>query len=281
MWYPEHVSPPPAARDVDWALRARGLVQGFVRRIVDGALPTSCALCREPVAGDHGLCVPCWRKVRFLERPWCEVTGLPMRLDLGPGVLSAAALADPPPYRRARAAVVYDETAAALVGAFKYADRTDLAPLMVAWMRRVAAEMADVDMVVPVPLHRWRLLSRRFNQAAVLAAGIATHLDRPHRPLVLARRRATARQVGLSRQGRKANIAYAFAVPPRARRALAGRRVLLVDDVLTTGATVEAATRALLRGGARSVDVLVFARVVAGLEGSLYSGSHSPAPPLL
>ncbi|WP_425485413.1 ComF family protein [Chthonobacter rhizosphaerae] len=239
--------------------------QAFVSAF-DSALPPTCPLCRRRVQAGPGLCQPCWSRLVPIERPWCERLGTPMTYDLGPGALSAAAVADPPPYVRARAAVCYTEAAAELVGAFKYADRSDLAPLLAAMMLRVSKDLAlEADVLVPVPLHRFRLFSRRYNQSALLAAELGRRTGRPHRPRLLVRRRPTPRQVGLSREGRLANVKGAFAVPKSLRRHVKGRRVLLVDDVVTTGATVEAATRALLRAGAASVDVVAFARVVPGV----------------
>lgn len=186
-----------------------------------------------------------------------------MPVDLGPGTLSAAAVAAPPLFNRLRSAAVYEGAIPGLVSAFKYGDRLDLAPMLVSWMRRAGRDLlADCDLVVPVPLHRWRLLSRRYNQAGVLASRLARSAGKAYRPLYLVRRKSTRPQVGLSPDGRAQNVSAAFAVPRWARSRIAGRRVLLVDDVYTTGATVTAAVRPLLRAGASQVDVLTLARVV-------------------
>ncbi|WP_342343809.1 ComF family protein [Chthonobacter albigriseus] len=234
--------------------------------LLDAALPMSCPVCHQPTGNSRGLCLSCWRSIRFLEEPWCERLGTPFPYDLGPGTLSAEAIANPPVFSRSRAAVAYDDTTAALVHAFKYADRTDLGPLMATWMARAGRDLLSAaDLIVPVPLHRWRLLSRRYNQSALLAGSLAEFGGKPHVPLVLVRKRATRQQVGLSREGRAENVRGAFLVPPGQKATLQGRSVLLVDDVITTGATVEAATRALLRAGAAEVNVLAFARVVGGL----------------
>ena len=241
-------------------MEAARAVCGFALAV---ALPQLCAACREPVVGD-GLCAACWSKLSFIAPPYCERLGIPFPFDPGPGTLSMEAIADPPPYGRARAAVCFDETARVLVHALKYADRLDLAPIMGRWMANAGRELtADADLLVPVPLHWRRQWQRRFNQSALLAEVIAKASGRRVSFAALKRVKATAQQVGLARTERAANVQGAFAVRPDARIEVAGRRLVLVDDVLTSGATIEACTRALLRAGAARVDVLVFARVVA------------------
>lgn len=270
MWLPEDASadrvlPGLALLAAAPARLVRGL-RATCSAVVDTALPMTCPACGLLTGNSRGLCVGCWSSLRFLEEPWCDRLGTPFPYDLGPGALSAAAIADPPVFARARSAVAHEDKAAALIHALKYADRTDLAPLIAALMARAGRDLLpSTDLIVPVPLHRFRLLSRRYNQSALLARELAAATGKPHAPTVLVRKRATRQQVGLSREGRADNVRGAFLVPPRARPRLAGRSVLLVDDVFTTGATVSAATRALLRGGAREVNVLTFARVVAGL----------------
>jgi ComF family protein len=173
------------------------------------------------------------------------------------------AIANPPTYQRARAAVRFDEVARSLVHALKYGDRLDLAPLMGRWMARAGRTLlADADALVPVPLHWRRLWARRFNQSALLALTIAQESGVTVAETALRRVKATPQQVGLSQAERTLNVQGAFRVPAQGQAAVAGRRLVLVDDVLTTGATTEACARALLRAGAQSVDVLVFARVV-------------------
>ena len=173
------------------------------------------------------------------------------------------AIANPPVYARARAAVRFDDVARALVHAFKYSDRLDLAPMMGSWMRQAGRELlASADAMVPVPLHWRRLWGRRFNQAAALAKVISEASGVPAMLHVLERRRATPQQVGLSRGERATNMQGAFSVTDAGKIDIRGKRLILVDDVLTSGATVDHCSRTLLRAGAASVDVLVFARVV-------------------
>jgi ComF family protein len=177
------------------------------------------------------------------------------------------AIADPPAYARARAAVRYDDVARTLVHALKFQDRVDLAPAMGRWMARAGQPLlADADLLVPVPLHWRRGFSRRYNQSGALARAIGKQSGVPVAIDALRRIRPTAHQIGLSRAERAANVQGAFRVPPKKRGEVQGRRLVLVDDVLTSGATVDACARALLRAKAASVDVLVFARVVDTLR---------------
>jgi ComF family protein len=174
------------------------------------------------------------------------------------------AIADPPAYGRARAAVRYDDIARDLVHRLKYGDRLDLATSMGQWMARAGRELVDdADAMVPVPLHWRRLWGRRFNQAAALAKAAAAESSVPVLTAALRRMRATSQQVGLTRSARAVNVQGAFAVTKDGKAEIYGKRLVLVDDVLTSGATVDACARALLRAGASNVDVLVFARVVA------------------
>ena len=232
------------------------------RLMLDIALPTLCVACREPVAG-VGVCAECWARLSFIAQPYCPRLGIPFVYDPGPGLLSMEAIADPPAYQRARAAVRYDDVARTLVHALKYHDRTDLAPAMGRWMARAGEELLDeADVLVPVPLHWRRGWSRRYNQSGALACVIERQSGVPVARDVLRRIRPTQQQVGLSRSQRASNVQGAFKVSPEKAHEIQGRRVVLVDDVLTSGATTDACARALLRARAAQVDVLVFARVV-------------------
>lgn len=237
----------------------------LLRFALDVALPPLCPSCRQPLGDGAGLCAACWAKLAFIEPPYCPRLGIPFAYDPGPGLLSMEAIANPPTYDRARAAVRYDEIARELVHRLKYGDRLDLAPMMGQWMARAGRELTeDADALVPVPLHWRRLWARRFNQSAALAGAVSQLAGVPVLHEALRRVRATPHQVGLDKAERAANVQGAFRVPPERKAEIIGRRLILVDDVLTSGATVDACARALLRAGAARVDVLVFARVVAG-----------------
>src|SRR5262252_8796983 len=241
--------------------RVGSVAQSALRRMLDLALPPLCAACREPVEG-RGLCPACWSKLSFITRPYCERLGTPFVYDPGPGVLSMAAIADPPAYNRARAALRFDEISRALVHGLKYGDRLDLAPMMGRWISQAGRELlAEADALIPVPLLWRRLWARRFNQSGMLAAAVSRQTGVPVAAGALKRVKPTAQQVGLSRTERAANIQGAFRVPGDGKGAVTGRRLVLIDDVLTSGATVDGCARALLRAWATNVDVLVFARV--------------------
>jgi len=188
----------------------------------------------------------------------------PFSVDLGAGMQCAEAIASPPPFKQLRAAVLYDDLARQLVSRFKYSNRPDYARWLAKWMIMAGKELLEENpLIVPVPLHRGRLFSRRFNQSAEIARQIAKQKGMPERyePELLVRTRATKQQVGLSEKGRERNVSGAFRVPAGAQMKLNGASILLIDDVYTTGATSRAATRALLRAGAATVSVLVFAKV--------------------
>ena len=242
----------------------RGMLSSAFRFALDIALPPLCASCREPLGDGIGLCAQCWSKLSLIEPPYCARLGIPFAYDAGPGLLSMEAIANPPAYDRARAAVRYDDIARALVHAYKYGDRVDLAPLLAGWMARAGRDLlADADALIPVPLHWRRLWARRFNQSAMLTREIGKNANVPVLHNALKRARATAHQVGLSKAQRAENVQGAFRVPTAAKGSVAGRRIVLIDDVLTSGATADTCTRVLLRAGAKAVDVLVFARVVS------------------
>ena len=248
------------------------LRQGLARRLrslagaaLDIVYPPVCPGCSTLLGSGASLCPRCWSKLAFIERPYCEILGTPFTHDLGPGILCADAIANPPPFDRLRSAALYDDLARALVHSLKYRDRTDLAPMMARWMLRAgggAVEAADV--IVPVPLHRFRLLWRKFNQSAELARAIAHLSGKPALVDAVRRTRRTRRQVGLGPRAREDNVRGAFSITPEGREALFGRRVVLVDDVYTTGATVSAVTRTLKRAGVADITVLTFARASPG-----------------
>ncbi len=229
---------------------------------LNAVLPPRCLACGEMVARSGALCGPCWSEVEFLAPPLCACCGLPFEYDTGPEALCGECTRSHPAYERARAVMRYNDASKRLILGFKHGDRTEGAPAYGAWLARAGATLiAEADLIAPVPLHRWRLLGRRYNQAALLAHALGRATDLPVVSDLLLRRRFTRSQGRLSPVARKRNVAGAFAVKTARAAGLAGRRVLLIDDVLTTGATVSACARALRRGGAAAVEVLVLARV--------------------
>ncbi len=244
--------------------RLAGLSMRFGRALVDVVHPPACVACNAAVAVPHALCGACWRAMPFVERPFCERFGTPLPVQYGATMLSPTAIAEPPSFDRARAVARYDGPARELVHRLKYGDGLHLVPPMAGWMARAGAELlAEADLIVPVPMHRFRLWRRRFNQAASLARLVGEIAGKPIDAAVLRRIRATSPQPGLTRSERAANLQRAFAIRAEAVESLAGKRVLLVDDVLTTGATGNACAQALRKVGVKHVDLLVFACVAA------------------
>ncbi|MBF0374100.1 MAG: ComF family protein [Alphaproteobacteria bacterium] len=231
------------------------------RIALDALLPPLCLACGEPVGDPGGLCPPCWDGMRFLGPPFCACCGAPFETPAPDGALCGACMAEPPPFRRARAVFDYDEAGRGLILRFKHADRTDAAPGLARWMSRAGAELlAQADLLVPVPMHRLRLFQRTYNQAAMLARELSRLSGVAFAPEALSRGRATPSQGRMGRVERIKNVRGAFA-PGRNGDLVRGRAVLLIDDVLTTGATASECARALRKAGAASVDVLTVARV--------------------
>ncbi len=232
------------------------------RAMLDFAMPPLCLACSKPVGSPGSLCVQCWQGLDFISPPYCQRLGTPFEADLGEGLISLKAIAEPPVFGRARAVARFDGTARELVHRLKYSDRLDLAGAMGSWMVRAGAEvLIEGSVLVPIPLYRTRLWRRRFNQSGELAKviGRAKVLEVDHQ--ALRKVKATPSQTGLNARQRKENLAGAFKVRDEAQGRIAGRRVVLVDDVMTTGATLNAAARVLLRAGASEVDAMVFALV--------------------
>jgi ComF family protein len=209
----------------------------------------------------RGLTPSAWGRIAFIDGAVCDGCGAPFDYDRGPGARCAACAPRTSPLDRVRAACLYDTPVRELILAFKHGDRTDLAGLFARWLARAAADvLPDTDGVVPVPLHPWRLLRRRYNQAAEIARPLARQAAIPYFPDALVRRRSTGTQGGKSGEARRRNVAGAFEASRAWRARLAGRRLLLIDDVFTTGATAEACAEALKAVGAARVDIAVIAR---------------------
>ncbi len=242
---------------------ARPLARRAGRLVLDALLPPRCLGCGALVEEPGTLCGRCWRGIEFLASPCCAACGYPFEYALPDGTLCAACMWRRPVYDRARAVFRYDAASRQLILGFKHGDRTHAAPAFARWLARAGTEpLRDTAVIVPVPLHRWRLFRRRYNQSALLAQALGRLTGKKVVPDMLVRRRNTRSQGRLDPPARRRNVRGAFALRPAAAGDIDGRRVLLIDDVLTTGATVEACARSLRRGGAAAVDVLTLARVV-------------------
>jgi ComF family protein len=246
---------------------------GLAGHFMNMILPPLCVHCHTPLREYDLLCPKCWVQVNFITRPLCDVTGLPLPYnaaaslndDTAEPAISPAALAHPPAWDRARAAALFGPVVRSLIHGLKYGDRRDALKLLGGWMNLAGRDLlAEADLLMPIPLHRSRLWRRRFNQSALLAREIAKASGLPLDLFSLERTRPTRSQIGLTRNQRKRNVAGAFAVPAQRRELVASRKIILVDDVLTSGATANGCARALKKAGAERVFVLALAR--AGLE---------------
>lgn len=239
-------------------------------KIIDFVLPPRCAVTGEIVETSGTLSAASWANIRFIDRPFCACCGLPFDFtaeDLPQpedAMLCGACLDNPPQFDRARAVFLYDGAGREMVLGFKHGDRLDMTPVFTAWLLRTGAAMiARSDIVLPVPLHRERLFRRRYNQSAVLARALAIQSGRPvFDPFLLQRVRKTPPQKGLNRKERRKNMQNAFAVAPEKRGVIKGKNLLLIDDVHTSGATLNACAKVLKQNGANSVFVLTLARVL-------------------
>lgn len=231
-----------------------------VRLVIDAVLPPRCPGCGQIVDGDDRFCAACFVALQFLGPPQCACCALPLPHDGDPAARCGACLAEPPPFDTARAPLAYGGPARQVVLALKHGRRLVLARLMARVMLRVAGTLPDDMVIVPVPSHRWRLWQRGFNQAAEIARHLARQSGRPLLVDALIRTKPTASTRGLTRKQRQANVTGAFKVARVAD--VQGRAVLLVDDVMTTGATVAACARQLRRAGARQVAVLTYTRAL-------------------
>jgi len=251
------------------------LARAFSRKIIDFVLPPRCAVTGEIVDIPGTLSASSWSKIRFIDRPFCSCCGLPFDFTTEDmpgnenGTLCGGCLDAPPEFDRARSVFVYEGAGREMVLAFKHGDRLDLTPNFTGWLMRTGgALIGESDIVLPVPLHRQRLFQRRYNQSAVLARALALENKKAggrkmvFDPFILQRIRKTPPQKGLNKTERQKNMQSAFAVSPEKAAIIKNKNLLLIDDVYTSGATLNACTKALKKSGAGSVFVLTLARVL-------------------
>lgn len=239
------------------------MLQPLFSRFLDIIFPPQCLSCEEMV-GTHGtLCQPCWQQISFISPPYCHACGLPFEYSIGEGTLCGDCLHSLPPFTHARSALTYDEHSRGLILKLKYADQTHLASIYGPWLARCGKELLEqADLIVPVPLHYWRFITRRYNQSALLATSLHKQTGLPVIPDALLRKRPTKPQAGLTRKQRQDNVRGAFEVHKRWKDSIKGKHIVLVDDVMTTSATVNGCTKALLNAGAADVYVLTLARAL-------------------
>ncbi len=229
--------------------------------LLDFFFPPQCLICRGEVGAQGSLCGECWGNIRFISAPFCAICGLAFDYSAGEGALCGECLTERPPFTKARAVFRYDEHSRALVTQLKYADQAHLARSFGGWLATSGRELIEAsEVIVPVPLHYWRFVGRRYNQSALLAYALAKHCALPVLPDGLSRIRPTKPQASLSKAQRKDNVKNAFVVPQRHGPRLGGKSVLLVDDVQTTSATLTECSHALLKGGVAQVQVLTLSR---------------------
>lgn len=235
--------------------------------VLDVLIPAQCLGCETIVDTPGALCASCWPKIRFIDRPYCDACGVPFDFDVGVGALCPSCVRDRPEYERGRSAVVYDDGSRSLILGLKYGDRTDAVRAFARWMARAGSEvLADADLLVPVPLHWTRLFKRRYNQSALIAHALGKLTSVGVAPDLLIRSRRTPPLGNLGASQRLTTMRNVIAMHPRRRRDLSDCRVVLIDDVHTTGATLRSCSRTLLKAGAGAVDVLTVARTVHGLN---------------
>ncbi|MGR3485361.1 MAG: ComF family protein [Paracoccaceae bacterium] len=242
-------------------MRAAQAQHGPLRALIRLVYPPGCLACAEAVEGDGALCPTCWRDMPFVAGAACGTCGAPLPGEAEAGLRCDDCLTDPPPWDAGVAVAAYAGTARRLAMAFKHGDRTEMAPHLGAWMAARLRPQAGT-VVVPVPLHWRRRVRRRYNQAALLAGAVAGAHGLAHRPDALRRVRATAPLDGIGRAQRHERLTGAIA--PSRPDVVSGRPVLLIDDVMTTGATLRACAGALRAAGAGRIEVAVLARVAMG-----------------
>lgn len=256
--------------DAQMRIRQRGRFLRFGQRAIDLLTPPLCPVTNEPVSDSFLLSAKAWGALQFIETPLCDHCGVPFSRDYGEGIFCPSCIAHPPVFSKARAVIVYNDASHKLVVRFKHSDRTETSAMFGNWMARAGRDLLSLNaLLVPVPLHPGRLFTRRYNQSAMLAQAVARASGAIFSPHLIRRVRATPPQKNLSESARMRNVAGAFRIWPENRSSIRDAQIVLIDDVLTTGATLSACATVLLRAGAGSVDALTLARVVKGGVGAI------------
>ncbi len=238
-------------------------IRAMLEKITNIVYPPQCLSCRDLVQSQGALCISCWKNIEFIQDPQCVSCGYPFDFDADNESLCAHCIAKKPLYDRARAVFRYDENSRKIVTRFKYSDKIHACNTYAKWMVKSGEELLEgADFVVPVPLHRRRLMRRYYNQSALLANAIGKITGVKSLPEALIRTKNTKPQASMSYQQRQVNVRSVFTYNPKYSDIIADKVVVLIDDVMTTGATVKYCTKALLKAGAVKVDVLTMARTV-------------------
>lgn len=242
---------------------ARRRIKSIGKSLLQAILPHQCMSCQEVVEEGQGLCPACWGKMHFITPPFCDVTGLPLDGMNETNAPVSLLFDTPPSYRKARSCFAYDEASRGIVLRYKHADYTHLTPALSALLLRAGEDiLKHTDLLIPVPLHPIRLLKRQYNQAALLAEGVSKLTRIPWEGDILRRTRQTQSQGHKKKAEREENVKKAFGLNPRFKTHILRKRVCLVDDVMTSGATVQECAQVLLKGGVKDVYVLTLARVL-------------------
>lgn len=245
--------------------KTHAVIKPYIKKTLDAIYPPQCIACHAPVGVAGNLCASCWNDVNFIANPLCSCCGTPFELSAYGGAVCGECIAHPPLYKMARAVFCYDDASRRLITSFKYSDRIYTSDAFAKWMLRAGEEiMQDADFIISVPMHRLRLITRRYNQAALLANSMAKQSSLPVYHKILLRKKYTKPQASLTFKQRKLNVKGAFIINPKYMDRIINKNIIIVDDVMTTGATIDACIRPLLKAGAASVNVLTIAKTVKG-----------------
>ncbi|HEY1125821.1 MAG TPA: ComF family protein [Sphingobium sp.] len=245
-----------------WIARARSVAKPLLGPVLDYALPPRCPACGDIVSASGAFCAPCWQSIDYIADPLCRTCGVELPSQaMGDEAQCGACLADPPPFERARALMRYGEVGRTLAHKLKYSRRVSLARVMAMQMQRILVMPDDADAIlVPVPLHRWRIWSRGFNQAALIGRQLSRSTGLPLETGLLRRTKNTPPLHSLAPRARQKAVKGAFSLAPEAKARIAGKTVILIDDIWTTGATASACARMLKSGGAARVEIICWTR---------------------